>query len=499
MFSAEMKAEKVSTLLLFCTSSTVNMSKQCVLLVPPFLKYSAGPLLGPSLLQSAARASGHKCKVVDLNARYLQPKVSKRLSVGSFVGDHDKPTGPRSLTYVEQEFIKRWILPSLAHLDQNDVDLRRAASFGFLSHQSVREAAESLMESEFGQWMAKCLSDVDKPDVTGISLLHAGQVIPAATATLVARKLWPQTLVVWGGPHVSGLGKAALEQDLAERAFAADVFVTGHAEKSFVEILENADTLNRATKWTPVVLSGKSTVIAPSFDGLELYDTPLTLPAQSTLGCAYGRCAFCTYPSIEDTPKKLDLFTSVGTVVDTASLIDGTTVSLKDSLVSATRLSEIGGCIQGRVKWSACTKLSTRLSFKRLTRLCADGLATLEVGLETLLPETQRRIDKVQSEMLYESFVSDVANLPSDLSLVVNYMVGFPWEDEEAAKAKLDDAERILTSSLGRNRGRIELNEFALERLAVMAKFPEAYGIDSRTIRPWPWASVLEIKSKESL
>jgi hypothetical protein len=75
-------------------------------------------------------------------------------------------------------------------------------------------------------------------------------------------------------------------------------------------------------------------------------------------------------------------------------------------------------------------------------------------------------------------------------------MVGFPWEDPAAAKAKLDDAERILVSYLGRERGRIELNEFELERLAVMAKFPEAYGIDPRKIQSWPWASVLEMKNE---
>jgi hypothetical protein len=32
---------------------------RAVLVVPPLLKYSAGPLLGPALLVAAARAAGH--------------------------------------------------------------------------------------------------------------------------------------------------------------------------------------------------------------------------------------------------------------------------------------------------------------------------------------------------------------------------------------------------------------------------------------------------------
>ena len=48
--------------------------------------------------------------------------------------------------------------------------------------------------------------------------------------------------------------------------------------------------------------------------------------------------------------------------------------------------------------------------------------------------------------------------------------------------------------TMGKERGLIELNEFELECLAPMAKFPEAYGIDHAKIQSWPWASVLEIE-----
>mmetsp|Transcript_26778 Transcript_26778/g.45664 ORF Transcript_26778/g.45664 Transcript_26778/m.45664 type:complete len:87 (+) Transcript_26778:61-321(+) len=73
------------------------------------------------------------------------------------------------------------------------------------------------------------------------------------------------------------------------------------------------------------------------------------------------------------------------------------------------------------------------------------------------------------------------------------YMVGFPWEDPEEARSKLIVAETLLRDILGKERGMIEVNEFELERLAPMVKFPEAYGISKTSLRSWPWASVLEM------
>jgi radical SAM superfamily enzyme YgiQ (UPF0313 family) len=135
------------------------------------------------------------------------------------------------------------------------------------------------------------------PDVVGVSLLHAGQVIPATALSMMARMLWPDSLAVWGGPHISGLGEKALREALRERSFAANLFVTGHAEKTFVDILDNATRGGYKSRGVPVVICGTRgvTTLSPTFDdaNLNLYDSPLTLPAQSSLGCSYGKCAFC--------------------------------------------------------------------------------------------------------------------------------------------------------------------------------------------------------------
>ena len=134
--------------------------------------------------------------------------------------------------------------------------------------------------------------------------------------------------------------------------------------------------------------------------------------------------------------------------------------------------------------------MSHKLDLDLLKGLCADGLATLEVGLESLLVDTQRRVAKVHPPDLFKDFLEQAALVP-DLSLVVNYMTGFPWESTEESLQKRDEAQRVLKAHLG-DRGMLERNQFELERMSPMAKNPERFCIDGDSMKFWPWASIVE-------
>ena len=552
---------------------------RALVVVPPFLKYTAGPLLGPHLLQSAARRHGHKCDVLDMNAQWIRHQISARTTPllstpndrkgilsrtaqysnlpyrSRFVGDHDKPMMVRSVSHVhddaeatgatnvsllselEDQFIKEAILPNLPFVSMgittnNDgkhvekESLANRIKFCYFDHADVRLAATNIIESsnslprsmDFGAWISEQLAKLGDlpPDLIGISLLHAGQVIPSVAITMAARKLWPNALIVFGGSHMSGLGSDTLAQDISNRGYAADVFVTGHAEQTFVNLLDQlglgrdsvslsamsnsqSNSVHDQGVEAPKLVLGQrlATPVAPRFDEADLiqYDQPVTLPAQSTLGCAYGRCKFCTYPAVEPKPVKLPLEIAVTSVVDQAvKRNDGTRICIKDSLVTPLRLEHIATkCVMGRASWSACTKLHPKLinrDFLART-LCEDGgLRTLEVGLESLYPETQKRIDKIQSQMIFERFVRTISQDVPDLSLVVNYITGFPWEADEA-NAKLHWGQDFIQTQLG-SRGCAEHNSLELERLSPMAQDPRKYGIDVSKLRHWPWAAVVD-------
>jgi len=471
------------------------MGSRALILVPPFLKYTAGPLLGPALLKSAASKSGHLCSVLDLNAKYLSPRTEKRISHGRFIGDHDKPSP--SLSQIEDEFYQK----TIQNLEHSTV---KEAKMGFLTHLQVQTAASQMIQSSFGSWVKRelhewVMKEKHIPQLVGISLLHSGQVIPSTAISMIARQHWPESIIVWGGSHMSGLGKRTITADLSERKYAADIFVTGHAERTFIHILDDIAKSKYDCNFLghtrfPIVLDGNrgGMVLSPFFDDLHIYDQPLTLPVQSALGCSYGKCAYCTYPAIENTPVKLGLDKTIIRTLEVAKKW-GASISVKDSLATPLRMKEIGECIKNEVKWSATTKLSKNLNEKSLALLQNNGLRTLEVGLESLLKETQIKIKKKQSQALFETFLRNTSQVPN-LTLVINYMIGFPWEDESLALEKLEEVRVLLKDTIGTNRSMIELNTFELERLAPMAKYPELYGISN--IRSWPWASVLEYDKK---
>ncbi|MBL8618295.1 MAG: hypothetical protein JNM72_21960 [Deltaproteobacteria bacterium] len=66
-----------------------------LLIVPPLLKYAAGPLLGPALLAGAGRSAGHDVQVLDLNIRFLRAHLGpvNCTDPARVFGDHARPAG----------------------------------------------------------------------------------------------------------------------------------------------------------------------------------------------------------------------------------------------------------------------------------------------------------------------------------------------------------------------------------------------------------------------
>lgn len=458
------------------------MAADALLIVPPLLKVVTGPLLGPALLAGAAQGAGFGVDVVDLNARWLfeqsPPGIPETPRL--FVGDHDRPGD--YLRELERRFSSEWLaVDGIAGAD--DVLSMR------MSHETVVHLVERLVEGRLGSWLRAGMSVHERPRVLGVSVMYAGQVLPALVASVVARGLWPGVLVVWGGAHVTALCEEIVDDTRYGRF--VDRFVFGYAERTWVDLLR---AVRGGGAFPPeVARAGCRSMlrarddggVSPVFGDLTAsWPGHLTLPAQSSRGCPYWRCEFCTYPSVEGTYRPLPLASSATTVA-LAQLL-GAAVSFKDSLVECTRLEDLAKLIDGRVPWSACTKLSRALSPALLRRLAEAGCATLEVGLETLVPEAQRRIKKRQSWPLFLEVLDAAA--AARISLVVNYMTGFPGVD---ADDELDWFERVQVAIAERRIvAKIEHNIFQLERRSKMAKDPDESGV--RVTRAWPWSSVLE-------
>lgn len=454
-----------------------------LVVVPPLLKYAAGPLLGPAQLRGAAEAAGHAAPTLDLNIRYLASRLDRVPGTSSFVGDHDKQID--ALRRVQARFVEELseVLPVAEAVPGTDPRLTLTAPF-----EAVLQAGEALARGHHGRWIRDQLRAVSRPDLLGLSVLYAGQVIWALAVSIVGRELWPGVPVVWGGAHVTAL-RDVIPRD-QRFARVADGYVFGQAERTFSALL---DAIADGSPWPDAVVRGGAgravraeddPAVAPAFTDLERYGDPrLNLPVQASRGCAYGRCAFCTYPSIEGRyrPGPLGSVEPVIRLAEAHSAV----VSVKDSLATVDRLVSLAELVRGRVRWSACTKLDPRLP-ALLHSLAAQGLDTIELGVETMHPGAQRYLGKPQSmDLLRRTF--DAAS-SAGVGVVINLLHGIPHVDpgEEALwEEHVMEAMRLVPGL----RAVAERNRFQLERLAPLARAPGAHGLS--ITGEWPWASVL--------
>lgn len=459
------------------------MTAPDLLLIPPFLKYIAGPPLGPAMLRGAAEAAGYALQVLDLNARLLGQELTERQGDPRFVGDHDRPS--EALRTAQDRFRARCagaLPPAETRLADDPIQTLTYA------HGDILAAVARLSDGPVGAWIEGALAPLPAPRVVGVSVLYSGQVLWGLVASHLARRRWPGCLIVWGGPHVTALQ----DRIAADPQYGTHVhrFVFGYAEQTFVEILQAAHTgaplpAEAVAAGAPTRSARDDLTALPRFSELDRYGTPqLTLPAQLSRGCSYGRCRFCTYPAIEGGYRPLP-DAGVRAVLDEA-VSRGAAVALKDSLLLPQRLADAASAIAGRARWSACTKLHPRLDTAFLRQLAAGGCATLEFGLETLSPTGQAMIDKRQSADLFLRVLDGCAE--SGISVVVNYITGFPGvpADEDARwLAFVRDALATRPTLTGK----IEHNRFQLERLSPMGRAPASSGL--RVTERWPWASVL--------
>lgn len=450
-----------------------------LLIVPPFLKSLAGPLAGPSQLCGVAASAGLPLRVIDLNAQWLRSFPLGRGLRGPS-GDHARPAGGFRLA--EREWIR---IVSAAFGGSLVTHITDALA----DHDQVERAAAHLAYSPVGAAWSAALAG-RRPRFAGISVLWSGQVVAGLALSLLLRHRWPGIVVVWGGAHVT-----ALSPEIAtDRRYGGyiDGFVAGYAEGTFRAMLRGdpleAPGVFRAGDGRAPRAEDDVTAL-PAFPSLRAYGVPtLTLPVQTGRGCAYGRCAFCTYPAVEGPYRDLGL-DSLRHVAGAARRLGGE-VSIKDALVPAGRLDEIASELDGAVSWSACTRLVPRLGRERLQRLVHRGLRTLELGVESLDGAVLARLSKRQPPTLVEDWLADAEGL--DLWLVLNTMSGFPGQTDTEAEWERRELRRMLARHPGA-RVQVEHNRLEVERRSALAARPDVFGLTLANPGAWsstvPWTS----------
>ncbi len=471
------------------------MSRDLLVITPPFSPFDAGPPLGPAVLIAHARAAGLDAAALDLNIRFLRLFVggsSQRLHV---VGDHAKDRV--RVDSARRQFVRSLELPA-AQADRVPCCADPVLSLPHDFHELDRAATEMRRRHFWPAFLDATFGDLQEPRVLGVSIMGPAQVVPALVIARYAKQIWPNVPVVAGGSHVTLLADAIASEVRYGHDGAFDAFLPGHSEQVLVDLV---DAIARGLPWPQrgVVLAGKgrktapelppAAWLAPVFEPAEvqLYDAArLSLPVQLSRGCSYGKCRFCTYPAVEAWTRG-NTTGIAASVLEQATSLRASKISVKDSLFDRKAMDAFGRMVADSAAactWSCTTKLSAGMRAAWLAELHAAGLRTVELGVETIHPRLQKLIDKPQAAALIDGVVA--AYLEAGIAVVINLLYGLPGDTEAEAHAQLAWFEAWRRRGGGLVHGSHNLVE--VNRSSPFAKSPGVFGISLGSVGPWAFS-----------
>lgn len=474
-----------------------NMSIKAIIVTPPFSPFDAGPPAGPAVLKAHAAEAGIDIVTVDLNIVFLR-QFNNGTVRSRIIGDHAKDDN--RIRLARQFFRESICLPRVA---DNRIPSGLDPSFALPHNFSeIEEAVRSALSGEFWPRFFKqhLFTRFTQPCVLGVSLMGPAQVLPAILLGRLAKKIWPTTVLVAGGSHVT-LKRYDIER-IPAYGGCFDFYLPGHSEHIFCRVLGNSTALSRKHPEPGLLIAGETPTEvqelpweawqSPVFEQQELRLYPpdrMSLPVQFTRGCIYHRCRFCTYPAVE--PMLLSDFQQTADRMLRSLVQYGCPrFSVKDSLLDIGRLKTLGKLvctIDSNQTWSATTKIVPAMNALVMKELFAGGCRTLEFGVETIHPNLQRLLDKPQSIRMIDQVLE--ATLDAGIAVVINLIYGLPRESLDQARAQLrwfqSWKQRFPELVVG-SHNLLEINEGS-----IFVSDPTKYGIRLGEIGPWaysyPW------------
>jgi anaerobic magnesium-protoporphyrin IX monomethyl ester cyclase len=370
--------------------------------------------------------------------------------------------------------------------------------------QAVRAAVDDRRRNPFrGLFQTSVLPQIhrEQPDVIGISLTCADQVIAGFTLAALIKEAALSTHVVLGGkmiacwreqlPHAEALwdlfdsaiayeGEVALLRLIQALEGGADLssvpnlmYRDGHSDSRKVRV-------NETKAPEPV-----ETLPLPDVHGLPLdrYMAPArVLPVSASRGCYWGRCAFCNVGYGEsrhfderNAERVADEMTSL------AARHDARHFFFADEALSPRMLKSLSADLIRRgadLDWACCARFEPGIDADLLRQMRRAGCRMVLYGLESGSQRVLDRMHKGTQLATAERILREGAE--AGLWNHIFFFFGFPGETEQDAQETIRffRASRHMVHS-------ICTGTFLLEKDARVAADPARYGI-ARLIPPRP-------------
>ncbi len=323
-----------------------------------------------------------------------------------------------------------------------------------------------------------------KPLCLGVSSMTCPQILYGLEASVMARKITPETTIVWGGVHPTLMPRSTLQSSLI------DVVVRDQGEMPFLLLLralsENPKTdLRKLSSLsfvhdgeyveTPLIIENKKRLDEfPDIPydllraGVETYVgsqgrfvDPLTrsLIIITSVGCPY-RCEYCAMPGMESTRTQITEspeFT-VKRIREMRDKFGINAIAFHDEefminprrviMLAEKIVSELGGRKSGfrwwcQVRMDSMERLSNYQGKDYLPLLAESGLESFQPGIESGSDRILKMIQKKETKEQFLRINKLLANYP-DFKPLYNFMVGFPGETVDEMKETLSLAAQMI-------------------------------------------------------
>jgi radical SAM superfamily enzyme YgiQ (UPF0313 family) len=300
-----------------------------------------------------------------------------------------------------------------------------------------------------------------QPDVIGMGLYTSTVNFVYELVAQIKPEVPENVLLVAGGPHTTAVPEEPLR-------YGFDISVRGEGEVTLNELLEFCNEKNQLKKINGISFKTSSGVIEhckvrPMID--DLNELPLAvdcfhlvnpnwyfkngnmvgLPACiiTSRGCP-GKCTFCAnivsgrrfrYRKPGNIIEEMKYYHDNYGTTFFSFLDDSFTYDFHRVIELCEKFIQVQKSDTFEFQWSCITR-SDRLSKRLLEKLKEAGCISINFGVESGSPETLRKIRKgIELSQVKKSlrWCKEVG-----IRSQVNFMLGFPWENEKHLKETLD-------------------------------------------------------------
>lgn len=434
------------------------------------------------ILKAEAERRGHACKIVDLNLRFYEHALSRDAlqqaldSIGAELDELDalaELTGPGAvrLARIATAVIRSDYI--LEHLDEAKMVLKTAEEFydyGRLQWSvRVLEDALELYSAAYGcidiglsqlrtrfatgspaqlwqgsdmrsenpfvdllaAWADEAIADF-RPDVIGISIGLDEQLLPSFTLARHLRATWPGVLVA-GGSMVTRLR----DELPGDERFGAlfDRYMPYEAERALGDLLDEL-------AGRPPARAVSFSKLCPDFSDLPLdsYFLPVrVLPYQSSRGCSYGRCHYCSHYKTYDRFVLGDAADAAGHLKYLSERYGCRYYYFVDEELMPRFGLDLANAIRDAdvdIRWMVFGRLHRLWTPEVARRFAEAGCRRLIFGLDA----GSERIQQLMGKNTDLDYASQILRWCSDegIALQINLITGFPGESEQEARESVD-------------------------------------------------------------